>query len=62
MLTHLHIKPCFLEVSDQWETACGGVWVALSHHLLRRLVELLEPIRVQVAGYTLVCVSVCMLQ
>ena len=39
MLTHLYIKPCLLEVSDQWETACDGVWLALSHHLLRCLVE-----------------------
>ena len=59
MLTYLYIKPCLLEVSDQWETACDGVWLALSHHLLRRLVEFLEPIRVQIAGYTLVCVRVC---
>ena len=44
MLTHLYIKPCLLEVSDQWETACDGVWLALSHHLLRCLVELLKSI------------------
>ena len=59
MLAHLYIKPCLLEVINQWETASDGVWLALSHHFLRRLVELLEPIRVQVADYTLVCVCVC---
>ena len=58
MLTHLYIKPFLLEVINQWETASDGVWLALSHHFLRRLVELLEPIRVQVADYTLVCVCV----
>ena len=44
MLTHLYIKPCLLEVSNQWEAASDGVWLALTHHLLRSLLKLLEGI------------------
>ena len=44
VLTHLYVKPCLLEVSDQWEAAGDGVWLALTHHLLRSLLKLLEGI------------------
>ena len=53
--THLYMAPGGLQPV---EDCCDGVWPALSHHLLCRLVELLESIRVQVAGYTLVRVCV----
>ena len=53
--THLYMAPGGLQPVG---AACDGVWLALSHHLLRCLVELLESIKVQVAGYTLVRVCV----
>ena len=41
-MTQLYVKPCLLEVSNQWEAA--SVWLALTHHLLRSLLKLLEGI------------------
>ena len=58
-VTHLYIKSCLLEIFHQWKTASNGVWLALTHHLLCSFIKLFEGIRVQVAGYTLVCVDVC---
>ena len=42
--THLYVKLCLLEVSNQWEAASDGVWLALTHHLLRSLLKFLEGI------------------
>ena len=44
VLTHLYVKPCLLEISNQWEAASDGVWLALTRHLLRSLCKLFEGI------------------
>jgi len=55
--TNLHIKPSFLEVTNQWQAAAYGIWLALSNDLLCGFIKLLEGRRVQVACYTLEGIS-----
>ena len=52
-MTYLHIKAGLLQVSDQRQAAADGVRLALPQHLLSRLMQPLEPLGVQVAGYAL---------